>query len=48
MTSHLGEEKIRDLLLVLLNAQFEGAAVGSRPAIMRVRTTGSPEERAVR
>jgi hypothetical protein len=28
MTSHLDEEKIRDLLLVLLNAQFEGAASG--------------------
>jgi hypothetical protein len=28
MTSHLDEEKIRDLLLVLLNAQFEGAAAG--------------------
>lgn len=28
MTANLDEEKIRDLLLVLLNAQFEGAAVG--------------------
>lgn len=28
MTTHLNEEKIRDLLLVLLNAQFEGAAAG--------------------
>jgi hypothetical protein len=28
MTAHLDEEKIRDLLLVLLNAQFEGAAAG--------------------
>jgi hypothetical protein len=28
MTANLDEEKIRDLLLVLLNAQFEGAAAG--------------------
>jgi hypothetical protein len=28
MTAKLDEEKIRDLLLVLLNAQFEGAAAG--------------------
>ena len=28
MTAHLNEEKIRDLLLVFLNAQFEGAAAG--------------------
>lgn len=28
MTAHLGEEKIRDLLLMFLNAQFEGAAMG--------------------
>ncbi len=28
MTASLDEEKIRDLLLVLLNAQFEGAAAG--------------------
>jgi hypothetical protein len=28
MTATLSEEKIRDLLLVLLNAQFEGAAAG--------------------
>jgi hypothetical protein len=28
MTSHLDEEKIRDLFLVPLNAQFEGAAAG--------------------
>jgi hypothetical protein len=28
MTSNLDEEKIRDLLLVFLNAQFEGAAAG--------------------
>ena len=28
MTAHLDEEKIRDLLLVFLNAQFEGAAAG--------------------
>jgi hypothetical protein len=28
MTAHLDEEKIRDLLLVFLNAQFEGDAVG--------------------
>jgi len=26
MTANLDEEKIRDLLLALLNAQFEGAA----------------------
>ena len=28
MTAHLDEERIRDLLLLLLNAQFEGAAAG--------------------
>ena len=28
MTAHLDEEKIRDLLLMSLNAQFEGAAAG--------------------
>ena len=28
MTAYLDEEKIRDLLLVFLNAQFEGAAAG--------------------
>jgi hypothetical protein len=28
MTAHLDEERIRDLLLVFLNAQFEGAAAG--------------------
>jgi hypothetical protein len=28
MTSHLDEERIRDLLLFFLNGQFEGAAVG--------------------
>jgi hypothetical protein len=28
MTAHLDEEKIRDLLLVFLNAQFEGTAAG--------------------
>lgn len=28
MTAHLDEEKIRDLLLMFLNAQFEGAAAG--------------------
>jgi hypothetical protein len=28
MTAHLAEEKIRDLLLVFLDAQFEGAAAG--------------------
>ena len=28
MTANLDEEKIRDLLLVILNAQFEGAAAG--------------------
>ena len=28
MTSHLDEERIRDLLLVVLNGQFKGAAVG--------------------
>jgi len=28
MTTYLDEEKIRDLLLVFLNAQFEGAAAG--------------------
>jgi hypothetical protein len=28
MTAYLAEEKIRDLLLVFLNAQFEGAAAG--------------------
>jgi hypothetical protein len=28
MTAHLDEEKIRDLLLVFLNAQFEGDAAG--------------------
>jgi hypothetical protein len=28
MTASLDEEKIRDLLLIFLNAQFEGAAAG--------------------